>query len=768
MKMIQKSIGLFLCILLTVPVFASAEREAARPVFGDVNSDETVAPDDALRALQITVFDVDYALNPALDAAAETRKQMPTLYLLDVNGDYQIAALDALLILQYTVRLIDKFPVEQLGVYDMYMEEDSGIVSKPDEGVQINETNFPDEVFRADVRGLDLDGNGWLSKDEIERVTTLDLSALSDSEAAMVPSYLVPTIRQKIKTLQGLKYFTALTELNCDENALTSLDLSSNTALRKLSCNHNKLTTLDLSQNVALVEVSCSGNQLSELLLERNSLLEALFCKNNLLTQLDVTHNPALNYIARDENVIVTGWATPDVDVVEINETNFPDEVFRSDVRAFDLDENGWLSEAEIAEVTEIDITCYDVFIPEIKPIIRSKISTIKGIEYFTELKILSCANNKLSSLDVSNNRKLEELDCNANQLAELDVQNNEQLSKLICSLNQLSELNVTNNTALTVLDCGYNQIDELNLNQNALLQVLSCSRNQITQLDLTHNPKLYYVTYDKGVIVTGWSTPDVDVVQINETNFPDPVFRNDVKEFDLDENGWLSEAEIAQVTKIDVNALPSVIAIYPPPPSRQKIRTLKGIEFFTQLEYLDCTSNFLTKLDISNNIVLTSLYCGGNFLDVLDVSHNTILHSLDCSGNQLTELNVSHIPNLEQLNCSNNQISDLDIRQNKGIKDLYCSNNLLTDLDITNNTVLNTLICNGNNLEGLNIEFAHELDWLECTDNQLNGLDLSQNKLLWYLDCSNNKIHELNLTQNTVLHSLKCDDDVRVIGWNK
>ena len=83
---------------------------------------------------------------------------MPALYLLDVNGDYQIAALDALLILQYTVRLIDKFPVEQLGVYDMYMEEDSGIVSKPDEGVQINETNFPDESTPSGCKGL---GFGW-------------------------------------------------------------------------------------------------------------------------------------------------------------------------------------------------------------------------------------------------------------------------------------------------------------------------------------------------------------------------------------------------------------------------------------------------------------------------------------------------------------------------------------------------------------------------------------------------------------------------------
>jgi len=97
-----------------------------------------------------------------------------------------------------------------------------------------------------------------------------------------------------ISDLTGIEAFTALTELVCYGNQLTSLDLSQNTALISLECFSNQLTSLDVSQNTALTELVCYGNQLTSLDLSNNIDLERLICFNNQLTSLDVSQNTAL------------------------------------------------------------------------------------------------------------------------------------------------------------------------------------------------------------------------------------------------------------------------------------------------------------------------------------------------------------------------------------------------------------------------------------------------------------------------------------------
>ena len=56
----------------------------------------------------------------------------------------------------------------------------------------------------------------------------------------------------KIKSLEGIQHFTALTALNCWNNQITNLDVSQNLALTELDCRENQLTDLDVSQNTAL------------------------------------------------------------------------------------------------------------------------------------------------------------------------------------------------------------------------------------------------------------------------------------------------------------------------------------------------------------------------------------------------------------------------------------------------------------------------------------------------------------------------------------
>ena len=119
--------------------------------------------------------------------------------------------------------------------------------------------------------------------------------------------------------------------------------------------------------------------------------------------------------------------------------------------------------------------------------------------------------------------------------------------------------------------------------------------------------------------------------VEINKDNFPDESFRNYVgtDEIDLDEDGFLSQDEIKQVTELDLSDFPDC-------------KTLEGIEFFTELRELRCNSSGLTEIDVSLNTELEYLDCAYNPIKSLSVAKNTKLMKLYCEGTKISSLDLS------------------------------------------------------------------------------------------------------------------------------
>ena len=152
--------------------------------------------------------------------------------------------------------------------------------------------------------------------------------------------------------------------------------------------------------------------------------------------------------------------------------------------------------------------------------------------------------------------------------------------------------------------------------------------------------------------------------IKIDENTFPDENFRAYIlKNIDKDGDGYLSETEIEETTSITCRD--------------RSISSLKGIECFAALEYLYCSENNLTQLDVSKNIYLSCLICSENNLTQLDVSKNTELQDLDCSGNNLTQLDVSENAKLCELKCYNNNISQLDVSNKSNLRILSCDRNV-------------------------------------------------------------------------------------------
>ena len=146
--------------------------------------------------------------------------------------------------------------------------------------VNINETNFPDTNFRQYVKDeFDKDGNEVLSADEIAEADTIFVTG------------------KPITSIEGIAYFTALTNLMCSNTKLTTLDTSHNTELVFLECNEvSTLTSLNVSQNTKLKVLRCNDNALADLNLTNNTALEKLECGGNEFTTLDLSKNTNLKY----------------------------------------------------------------------------------------------------------------------------------------------------------------------------------------------------------------------------------------------------------------------------------------------------------------------------------------------------------------------------------------------------------------------------------------------------------------------------------------
>ncbi len=180
----------------------------------------------------------------------------------------------------------------------------------------INSTYFPDAKFRNYLLNTAGYSKGYLMQNDIDLRTTFnDLSG------------------KEIYNLKGIEYFTKLKTLNCNNNYLSSLDVSalkdlieldcsqnqltslripSSSSFRKLWCGSNKfskleftdgnLTTLDCGNSPYLTKVSCKNNNLTTLNVANCQSLKVLTCTNNSLTSLNVQGLSSLEELNCNEN----------------------------------------------------------------------------------------------------------------------------------------------------------------------------------------------------------------------------------------------------------------------------------------------------------------------------------------------------------------------------------------------------------------------------------------------------------------------------------
>ena len=167
-------------------------------------------------------------------------------------------------------------------------------------------------------------------------------------------------------------------------------------------------------------------------------------------------------------------------------ELNIPDANFKKYLlEKCDMNGDGRLT------LSDVEAWNKDKYLQKMFYIEGTVTKSLKGIEYFTALKSLTCRSNQLTSLDVSKNTALTALNCDENNLTSLDLSKNTALKSLNCYNNKLTTLDVSKNTALTALKCHSNQLTSLDLSNNTALKSLNCYNNKLTTLDVSKNTAL-------------------------------------------------------------------------------------------------------------------------------------------------------------------------------------------------------------------------------------------------------------------------------------
>lgn len=228
-----------------------------------------------------------------------------------------------------------------------------------------------DPLFARELqkRGYIADADRIIYK-EIKNITEISISGTYDN-------------RGEVASLQGIECFTALTDLACSYNQLTSLDVSGNRALVYLSCDYNELTSLNVSANTALSSLACNYNRLATLDVSKNTALTELLCCSNELTALDLSKNTALTVL----------WC------------------FSNELTALDVSRNTALTK----------LWCNG-----------NRLTTL-DVSRNTVLSNFACESNELTALDLSKNTELTDLTCGTCKLTSLDISHNTKLGLFEC-----------------------------------------------------------------------------------------------------------------------------------------------------------------------------------------------------------------------------------------------------------------------------------------------------------------------------------------------
>jgi len=192
-------------------------------------------------------------------------------------------------------------------------------------------------------------------------------------------------------------------------------------------------------------------------------------------------------------------------------------------------------------------------------------------------------------------------------------------------------------------------------------------------------------------------------------------------------------------------------------------ITSLKGIEYFTNLTFLNCGAlTSLESIDVSKNINLQTLVLRGSSIETIDLSKNINLQTLYLDDVGIKTIDVSKNINLQTLWLNDVDIKTIDLSKNINLQGLGLSyDGNLQSLDLSKNINLQSLNLEWSSIGTIDVSKNINLQYLNLSTTLIETLDVSKNINLQYLDLRNLLSGDKDMKIKTldVSHNIKLTD---------
>lgn len=182
-------------------------------------------------------------------------------------------------------------------------------------------------------------------------------------------------------------------------------------------------------------------------------------------------------------------------------------------------------------------------------------ITDLTGIEGFTNLTFLSASFNDFTTIDLSNNLKLDSVSLIANLLTEIDFSKNENLVYVQLESNDLSVVGgLSDKPKLKNVQLSFNYLEALDVS-NSGVEMLFASDNDISNINLNGAKDLTNLFL---------KTNDLESIDLSSNTQLETLVLSDnkIQSISLEENGLLEYFFISSnsLTHLDVSTLSSLV----------------------------------------------------------------------------------------------------------------------------------------------------------------------------------------------------------------
>lgn len=534
----------------------------------------------------------------------------------------------------------------------------------------------------------------------------------------------------------------------------------------------------------AQISWAISGEDFSDETVSDNTVSDEIFSDASISDDIcNGTDSDNISDISDDSEPEFLPNANKASSISLTDDSGFEDPVFREWISEnVDTDHNGLLSAKEIEACTKINISSMSV-------------DSLKGIEYFYNLKTLDCSHNQLLFLDLKSNTALKSLNCSYNNLTRLNLSSCKKLKELDASSNffgNSTEISFSKTSSLEKLNIASNFLNEFNFSRFSGLKELNCSDCNLSSLNPASMPALEKLICSKN---------SLDILNMSRLS-----------------NLKYLDCSSSSIQTLKLPSTRSLDTIY----CQNNLLTELNLSGFSSLKRLNCSDNKLSDLNFGD-CPLEELNCGGNtahtpeeFYDLsqfadpetITVVENGMIdssyrltavnitspakirrkfvsagiehydtqliyigylqekdfrsHDLFQQMQQLYPLTDDHMLSREYLKkvssltfSENFPLYQTDLFYFTGLKSLTCTDlEQLTDLDLSKNSELIELTCTGTGIRSLNLTANSRLEYIQLSGNKLSSLNVSGLTNLSFLDCRFNSLDTIETNGCTSLKS--------------